>query len=359
DGYAASWVVMSTDACEATLVREQQSQEVLAVRTACLDERLEELRALTTSLSGPLESNDIDKAVLRAFELPHIEDCNDIVSEPATPATAEAGEAGKTEEELCGLPPVGHYNPISLGRTWVYDVLDPSTQLPRNKDPKVLTVEALEPIGGCKGDKKAYRLRDSAGPGYALRWIEVQEVESPEGYPSGQITWRHRDQYFTNDGVARMQEYFEPARIRLDESCQHTVARATYMDAYDEIGVAPDSACGEELSRQKKNFDWQVVGRDVPLRLRLNYAHKACCGRGRKCAPPPDGPGHSCRPTEGGGRNEWTCDFTTLEVTRSKVDGGKDATYWFAAGVGKVKEHSKGEEIETLVCFTIPDDAEQ
>jgi predicted Ser/Thr protein kinase len=346
DGYAAGWVVMATDACEATKVRQQQSQALLDARNACLDERLASLRTLTRELSGTLDASDLDKAVHRAFELPHVEDCHEVgVANPAAPGELEA----------CGRAPAGHYYPLEVGRTWVYDVVDPSTQLPRNAEPTVVRVEALEQVGGCKGDVLAYRLRETSGPGYALRWIGVEPVESPAGHPPGQITWRYRDQYFTTDGVARLHEYFEPARMRLDESCAHTIARASYVDAYEEITVDPSSECGAELSRRAKHFDWQVVARDVPLRLELDYAHPACCPVPERCGPPPDGPGHRCVAVEGR-PGAWTCDFSTLEVSRSEVRGGKNVTYWFAAGVGEVKEHSKGESIETLVCFSLPDD---
>jgi predicted Ser/Thr protein kinase len=345
DGYAAGWVVMATDACEATHVRKQQTQEHLDARNACLDERLAALQGLTHQLSGPLAAADLDKAVHRAFELPGVEDCHE--------AGAPSPLAASPELERCGRAPSGDYYPLAVGRTWVYDVIDPSTQLPRNAEPKVVRVEALESVGGCKGDQPAYRLRETSGPGYALRWLGVETRVSPPGHAPGQVVWRHRDQYFTSDGVARLHEYFEPARLRLDESCAHTVARASYVDAYDEVTVEPSSACGPELSRRAKHFDWQVVARDVPLQLRLDYTHPACCAEGGRCGPPPEGPGHRCRPVEGQPR-AWTCDFTTLEVSRSEVRGGKDVTYWFAAGVGEVKEHSKGESIETLICFTGP-----
>ena len=90
----------------------------------------------------------------------------------------------------CGVSELGRYDPLELGRAWVYDVIDPTTGLPRNKDPKVITVEALESIGGCKGEIPAFRLRRAAGPGYAMRYIEARTVESTAGNPPGQVTVR-------------------------------------------------------------------------------------------------------------------------------------------------------------------------
>ena len=53
DRYAASWIAMSTESCQATRVRRDQTEEVLSLRQACLDESLVELGALTKLLADP------------------------------------------------------------------------------------------------------------------------------------------------------------------------------------------------------------------------------------------------------------------------------------------------------------------
>jgi tetratricopeptide (TPR) repeat protein len=47
DDFSARWIAMRTDACEATRLRGEQSEELLDLRIACLDGRLRDLRALT------------------------------------------------------------------------------------------------------------------------------------------------------------------------------------------------------------------------------------------------------------------------------------------------------------------------
>ncbi|MFP2962794.1 hypothetical protein ACLEPN_34765, partial [Myxococcus sp. 1LA] len=47
DAYTAEWVTMRTSACEATRVRGEQPEQVLARRMHCLDGRLAEVAALT------------------------------------------------------------------------------------------------------------------------------------------------------------------------------------------------------------------------------------------------------------------------------------------------------------------------
>ena len=51
DAYAGAWVLQRRDACEATRVRGEQSEELLDRRMACLDDRLGELTALTDQLA--------------------------------------------------------------------------------------------------------------------------------------------------------------------------------------------------------------------------------------------------------------------------------------------------------------------
>lgn len=47
DLYASGWVMMRTEACEATRLRGDQPEAVMGLRMACLDERLRSLAALT------------------------------------------------------------------------------------------------------------------------------------------------------------------------------------------------------------------------------------------------------------------------------------------------------------------------
>src|SRR5205814_708666 len=46
DEYARTWTHMHQDACEATRLRGEQSEEVLDLRMACLSDRLKEISAL-------------------------------------------------------------------------------------------------------------------------------------------------------------------------------------------------------------------------------------------------------------------------------------------------------------------------
>jgi tetratricopeptide (TPR) repeat protein len=76
DAYTREWVAQRTDACEATRVRGEQSDQLLGLRMACLDERLTAMSALTTVFASADEG-----VVAHAFSavqaLPRLAPCAD------------------------------------------------------------------------------------------------------------------------------------------------------------------------------------------------------------------------------------------------------------------------------------------
>jgi tetratricopeptide (TPR) repeat protein/tRNA A-37 threonylcarbamoyl transferase component Bud32 len=77
DGYAAGWLGMYRDACEATHVRGEQSASVLDLRMACLSDRLQRFRALTDVLADATPTV-VGNAVQAATALPGLERCADV-----------------------------------------------------------------------------------------------------------------------------------------------------------------------------------------------------------------------------------------------------------------------------------------
>jgi tetratricopeptide (TPR) repeat protein len=77
DGFAREWAVMHREACEATRVRGDQSEEVLALRMACLDRRRSALDALTGVLAQT-DAASLDSALDAAQRLPSVAACADV-----------------------------------------------------------------------------------------------------------------------------------------------------------------------------------------------------------------------------------------------------------------------------------------
>jgi len=77
DDYARRWVSMQTEACEATRIRGEQSEELLDLRAACLSQRMQELKALA-SLYASADEKLVAKAVDGAQGLSDLEACANI-----------------------------------------------------------------------------------------------------------------------------------------------------------------------------------------------------------------------------------------------------------------------------------------
>lgn len=115
DGYARAWAGMHTEACVATRVRGEQTEELLSMRMVCLDRRRKDLGALA-SLLTEADAKVVEKAVDAASALPSLQPCQDIATLaeqpplPADPAKKTAVEQlGGRVAEVKALHDAGRY----------------------------------------------------------------------------------------------------------------------------------------------------------------------------------------------------------------------------------------------------------
>ncbi len=72
--YGQRWIEQHQDACAATRIREEQSEELLDLRMACLDRRRAEVKALVRHFQTP-QDGTVRKAAKAVYGLPSVEDC--------------------------------------------------------------------------------------------------------------------------------------------------------------------------------------------------------------------------------------------------------------------------------------------
>ncbi|HEV8578444.1 MAG TPA: serine/threonine-protein kinase [Thermoanaerobaculia bacterium] len=77
DHYTTDWAVMRREACEATRLRGEQSEDLLDRRMFCLDQRLQETAAML-DLFARADRQVMEKAVVTAAGLPPLETCADV-----------------------------------------------------------------------------------------------------------------------------------------------------------------------------------------------------------------------------------------------------------------------------------------
>ena len=99
DGYADSWAGMHTEACEATRVRGEQTEELLSLRMVCLERRRQDLAALA-GLLATADAKTVERAVDTAAALPSLQPCQDIVSLAEQPPLPTDPAARDTVEKL-------------------------------------------------------------------------------------------------------------------------------------------------------------------------------------------------------------------------------------------------------------------
>jgi eukaryotic-like serine/threonine-protein kinase len=93
DGYAREWLDARRDACEAHLVRREQSAELHDRRVACPVERRAELATLTQAFAGA-DVGVVEQAPLAAAELSAVSDCGDL------PRLQRQGHMDRTRQAL-------------------------------------------------------------------------------------------------------------------------------------------------------------------------------------------------------------------------------------------------------------------
>jgi tetratricopeptide (TPR) repeat protein len=115
DGYAASWVAMHTDACEATRLRGEQTEALLSLRMICLDRRLHQMDALARLLRTA-DARMVDRSVEAALGLPPVAGCADVVAltSPSqlpedTAVRAQVDQVSRALDEVRALYELGRF----------------------------------------------------------------------------------------------------------------------------------------------------------------------------------------------------------------------------------------------------------
>lgn len=188
----------------------------------------------------------------------------------------------------------GRYLPLAIGNSWTYRVV-PAGGAPETK---VSEVEALEDVGGEKAGITAFRVRTTKPDGITLSWQE----------DTGTEVLRHREEERSLADSLLVEQIYLPARVRLDETAAHLAVGAMWDVSYTErtTGVG-DVARIDQWTVEA--VDEQVV---VPAGT-----------------------------------------FSCLRVRRIGAEVGQaNKVYWFARGVGKVKE--EGGQLEELSAYGAP-----
>jgi hypothetical protein len=214
-------------------------------------------------------------------------------------ALAACGDDGSNADAGAG----GRFLPLATGTTWTYKVTDNVTLATWTK---TSTVEAEEAVTPERPAVTAFRVRTTkdslTGDGDTVSWQE----------DTGTATVRHKEITYDAAGTAQNLDVYTPFKLRLDEAGAHLTGGAQWTETYEEASTDLLTSLTTTL---EKTEQWTIEAAAQSVTV-------------------PAGT------------------FDCVRVRRVNTAGGADKTYWFARGVGKVKE--SGDKTEELMSFTAP-----
>jgi len=148
DKYAKAWVAARTDACEATLVRREQSERQMTLRTACLDRRREELRTLTGAFANA-DADLVGQAVTAAGRLSPVERCDKLKAAQDQQLSADARQSfDQLEQQIDQAKALASAGKYDAARAKLLPALDQAQKL------KLLSIEAegAQTLGELEND---------------------------------------------------------------------------------------------------------------------------------------------------------------------------------------------------------------
>lgn len=195
----------------------------------------------------------------------------------------------------CDVPTTMRLLPLVVGATWTYSISEPD--VPARE--KTATIEALEDTGGRKAGTIAYRQRTEKLDGVTISWNEDRCTS----------VVRHRERNYDLADVEQSDQYYTPSKLRVDET---RATGAQWTTSYTELEVNPATQMTVVITKDEA---WSLVSANETVTV-------------------PAGT------------------FTTVHFHKL-TSGSAEKDYWWAAGVGKVKE--TGEQTEELTAYTIPE----
>lgn len=222
-------------------------------------------------------------------------------AEPSS--AAPDGNNGDAGAGTGGEAPTGPLLPWAVGNRWTYQVTqDGAVSI------KTTTVGDLEPIGGegPNAELTAYHVITAKGTDQKDRTESWQAPSADE--PLRILRYRERS-YDATSGNLELEEHWAPAKLHIDGTEEHTAADASWLETYQETKLP----VGLTATTHEVHERWTVLESDATLEV-------------------PAG---------------------TFEhvIHLQKVGGSSTKEYWYARGVGKLKE--TGSQTEELTEYQL------
>ena len=213
----------------------------------------------------------------------------------------------------------GPWLPLSVGNRWTYQVTD----LDGTVSVKIQGVTAQEPVGGTGplADMVAFKL--VTGDKFNDKSGDV----SYQGLVDSRVVRFRELSVDKGTGAVKKEEYFDPPKLRIDETPEHTGPGTSWPESYADFLVDTPKATSS---------DGGMV--DTDGGLVTTSAHVIDVWKVTSASESVTVPAGT---------------FDALVVQRLGNSGSKDKTFWFVRGVGKIKEAGTADQTEELTSYSI------
>ena len=273
DRYAAAWASMHREACAATRIRGEQSEDLLDLRMVCLDARRAELRALVSVFEGA-DVEVAQRAQGAASSLTPVEDCADLeqlaspVRLPRDPQLRDGYAAARDAlARVSALSAAGkHADAIRLG------VVTASTAAALGHAP--LEAEVLLTLGGAQNQKAEF-LAGEETLHRALHAAEIGQHDRLRARTLVELIFNLGHGQWRFDDVRRLTRMGEALVVRFRDDRElagdlHRALAATAMHRFEQEVVLRHLRLARELYEAGLTPAHPKV---LDVRLRACWAH--------------------------------------------------------------------------------------
>ena len=212
---------------------------------------------------------------------------------------AACGGTDASSDPCTNEDPSTRYNPFAQGAVWSYKI---TPKMGNAVTGRKTTIIGLEDVGGPHAGVMAYKTH-----------VELSaETKDVWQCTASDLDVRFKTTYYNVSNAAYETDVQTPYRLHLDESAAHTTNGAAWTETFSETDTAPNQA----PMTKTESLNWSVVSSAESITV-LGVA------------------------------------YTALHVRRVNPKKSETVDYWYAKGVGKLKE-SGGDTTEELESFTPP-----
>lgn len=208
------------------------------------------------------------------------------------------GGTGTQIDAPGNVDPMTRFNPWEAGAVWSYQISQAGKPTVTGK---TRTIVGLEDVGAPHAGTMAYKV-------HVQLYSETKDLWE---VPMGDLDVSYKVAFYNTSNVLYETDTEDPYRLKLDESAAHTATGAAWSETFSETAIIPNTA----PSTKSETLNWSVVSAAEPITVVAGS-------------------------------------YTALHIRRTNLAKNpvEVIDYWYAKGVGRLKETGGGttEELESF-----------